>query len=38
MEGFDKETTSKNEGEDKEIRANEGIDRMHARMRLEGSE
>ena len=34
---FDKGTTTKNKGEDKEIRAEEGIERMHARMRIEGN-
>ena len=36
--GYDKGTLAKNEGEDIEIRADEGIERMHTRMRLEGSE
>ena len=37
MQGCDKGTTDKNEVEDKEIEVDEGMERMHARMRLEGN-
>ena len=36
-ERFDKGTLVKNGGEDKENRAEEGIERMHARIRLKGN-